>query len=344
MERFLNEEAVQRSKARARRCRRMICVLAGLALAFFVLLCLLTRTGNAQTMLRLAIAGTVLSGWWIIALWLFALEPAQAEERHLTGLAAQEPETREGRFFLTGDSFRIPRSVRVRKARLETEAEALSLNVNEKLVRCMPPDGSTVRVEIARKFITGMEVLTSGTEQPARPAPSRLRGFFRGFGRFLLPAVLWAMLALVFTGFVFNQITDTAPADKIVIYADCEVRNAPELAEKLEKSLEGAVRMVKIHPFSYAMFDTARLRQADLYIIPDSRKEAYREWLLPEDGVPVADPAAGLAAAPDYFLYDPAETYRIFPGSGSVHLEDGLAIRASELLIALTGDAKEGNP
>ena len=111
MERFLNEEAVRNSKARTRRYRRILRILAGLALAFFVLMCLLTRTGNAQTTLYLAMAGAVLSGWGIIALWLFGLEPARAEEKHLAGLAALEPETREGWFFLTGDSFRAAQAI-----------------------------------------------------------------------------------------------------------------------------------------------------------------------------------------------------------------------------------------
>ena len=207
----------------------------------------------------------------------------------------------------------------------------------------MPPDGSLVRAETARKFITGLEVLEAGG-QADRQKPSRWKAFTRGFGRFLLPAVLWTLTALVFTGFVFNQITDTAPKNKIVIYADCEIRNAPELAERLEKELGGAVRMVKIHPFSYAMFDTARLKQADLYIVPDSREETYCEWFAGEDALTVRDPAAGTAAAADHFLYEPEETYRIRTGSASVHLEDGLARRAAELLAAMTGGEKEEQP
>lgn len=340
MERFLNEEAVLNSKKRSRRYTRILCALAALALVFFVTVCLLTRTGNARTMLCLAMAGTILAGWGIAALWLFAVEPARAEESHLAGLAALEPETRKGRFFMTGDSFRIPRSVRVRKVRLETETETLSLNINENLAGRMPPDGSLVRAEIARKFITGLEVLEPGSGQAVRAKPSRAGRFFRAFGQFLLPAVLWAMLAAVFTGFIFNQITDAAPADKIVIYADCEVQNAPELAERMEKQLEGKIRMVKIHPFSYAMFDSNRLKQADLYIVPDSHREKYGKWFPAEDGIVLYDPASGREAAGAYFLFVPEggtpEPYRVYPGGSSVHLEDGLAREAAELLVSIT--------
>ena len=348
MEHFLNEEAVQRSRARVRRYKRLFCALIVLALVFFVVLCLLTRTGNARTMLYLAMAGMVLAGWGLILLWQFAVEPAQAEEKHLSGLAELEPEIREGRFSLTGDAFRIPRSVRIRKVRLETEEETLSLNLNERLADRMPPNGSLVRAEIARKFIIGLEVLEAGALPAVRPKSSRLRKAFRALGRFFLPAVLWAMLAVLFTGFVFNQITDTAPANKIVIYADCEVRNAPQLAEKLEKALDGQIRMVKIHPFAYAMFDSARLKQADLYIVPDSHITEYREWFLPKEGLTLYDPASGQETAGAYFLYVPeggtSEPFRLYPGRDSVHLEDGLARRAAELLVSITESEKEETP
>ena len=336
MEPFLNEEAIRKSKARAALYTRLLAVLAALAAVLFVLLCLLTRTGNARVMLIVAMAAVTAAGWILICLWLFAAEPARAEARHLTGLAAAEKQIREGRISLTGGSFRIPKSVRVRKVRLETESEVLSLNVSEKRVRDLPPDGSLVRAETARKFITGIEVLKPGPGQAPEAKRSRVKAFFHGFGRFILPALLWAVLATVLTGFVFNQITDTAPENKIVIFADCEVQNAPELAEKLETALNGAVRMVIIHPFSYAMFDSVRLKQADLYLVPDSHADEYREWFLREEGLP--------APAGDYFLYDGAETCRLYPGAASVHLEDGLARRAAELLISITDTAKEEDP
>ena len=168
MERFLNDEAVQRSKARVRSAARLFTCLGGLALALFILLCLLTRTGNARLMLAIAMAAMIAAGWGMICLWLFLMEPARAEAQHLASLAKAEKQIREGRFFLTGDRFRIPKSVRVQKARLETADGTLSLNVSEKLAEQMPPDGSLVQVETARKFITGMEVLEYGTAMGRR--------------------------------------------------------------------------------------------------------------------------------------------------------------------------------
>ena len=102
--------------------------------------------------------------------------------------------------------------------------------------------------------------------------------------------------------------------------------------------------MVKIHPFSYAMFDSDRLKQADLYIIPDSRAEEYRDWIMPGNGFPAYDPVSGQAVAEDCFLYDQAETYRLYIGNASVHLEDGLARKASELLLSMIDAITEETP
>ena len=344
MECFLNDETIQDSRIRVRRVKRILYGLVVLTLALLVVLCLLTHTGNARTMLFITMLSMVLLGWGIIALWMFAAEPMKAEEQHLTGLAAAEPECREGLFFLDSDVFRIPKSVRVRKVRLETGEEPLSLNLNDRLTGKMPPDGSRVRVRTARKFITALEVLESGPACDPRRKPTGVNKVLRGSGRFFLPAVLWAMTAVLFTGFVFNQITDTSPENKIVLYADCELQNAPVLAEKLEKALDGAVRMVKIHPFSYAMFDTGRLKQADLYIIPDSRAEEYRDWVMPGSGLPVYDPVSGQAVGEDCFLYSQTETYRLYMGNASVHLEDGLARKTSELLFSLNNAVTEDTP
>ena len=80
MERFLNEEVILRSRERVRRRARIFYFLTAAALAVFVALCLMTRTGNAAFMTRAAIVWAVLSGWAVIAFRAFALDPAKAEE------------------------------------------------------------------------------------------------------------------------------------------------------------------------------------------------------------------------------------------------------------------------
>ena len=346
METFLTEAAVRESVEKAR-CRTW--VFRGLiifALGLFTVLCLLVRTGNARIMLYAAGGTAVLLGWAAIAWWMFALEPARAEEQHRTGLkAAGEPSVYEGVFTLREGSFRIPKSVRIYKVSLDTGEDTLSLNLAESLLEKAPADGSRVRVQTLRKFITGIEVLTPGPDAAPRRRPSRGKVVFRALARLFPAAVIWAMVAVMLTGFVFTRITDTDPAHKITVYVWCEVRNAPELAERLERELDGAVRMVKVHPFGYAMFGSEAIRTADLYIVPDSQKEEYRDWFAPEDGeaeasgIPVYDPDTGMNVAGTYFLYAPEgvppEPYRLYVGIASPHREDGLARRAVELLMAV---------
>ena len=345
MKQFLTEEAIRKSEKRAKNGTRILVLCIALGAAAVAAIALATRTGNARAMTWTAIAAAAAAGWGILAFWMFRVKPDRAEARHLKGLAEETPRELTGRLAVRKDSFRIPKSVRVRKVGLETEGETLSLNVDEKLAGEMPADGSLVRVTAARKFITGVEVLEEGggdREHAGEPAGKRA---LRAAGSFIPAAVLWLIAAVLLVGFVFVRITDTDPAHKITVYADCAVSNAAELAEKLEAGMEGAVRMVKVHPFSYALFGTSGLKAADLYIIPDSRIGEYSGWTAPEAGIPVYDPARGLAAAGDYFAYAPegekGEVYRLYYGKESVHREDGLAEKAAKLLCGMA-DADGG--
>ena len=266
---------------------------------------------------------------------LFAVEEAKAEASHLASLREAEGEIREGVLKLDPEGFRIPKSIRVLKVYLETDKETLSLNLNEKLRAKVPPDGSRVRVKTARKFIVGMEILEKAAGDTPRAVPSVWKKTRRNAGKFFPGAVIWIMLAILLTGFVFARITDTDPSRKITVFADCKIRDAADLAEKLEKGMEGSVRMVKVHPFSYAMLDSAQIKNADLYIVPDSKKEEFAEWFQEEYAV-VADPEHDDAICLAYFQYEEgASVYRLYIGAASPHLKDGLARKAAELLISM---------
>ena len=343
MELFWTPDLVQRSKNRARRNTRILAAAAAGMLILFTVMCLMTRTGNARVMLAAAMISMVLAGWGILAFWLFAAEPSRSEARHLEGLSEAGRQIREGRITLDPESFRIPKSVRVLKVKLETEEETLSLNLNEKYRKRVPPDGSHVRVQTARKFITGLETLESAQCSALRKQPPGWKKILRALGRFFPGAVIWTLLAVILTGFVFTRITDTDPAHKITIYADCRVEHAAELAEKLEKKLNGSVRMVKVHPFTFALFGTEQLKSADLYIVPDTRKAEYADWLGEGEGLVMADPDTGLSVAGKYFQYNETEdkpsVFRMYCGGKSVHLEDGLARKTAELLLKVgTGE------
>ena len=84
--------------------------------------------------------------------------------------------------------------------------------------------------------------------------------------------------------FSSSRITDTDAAHKITIYVDGQVRNEAQLAARLEKELPDPVRMVQIHPFSYAMFGSAALKAADLFIVPDSDRDQFADWFHEQVG------------------------------------------------------------
>lgn len=78
---------------------------------------------------------------------------------------------------------------------------------------------------------------------------------------------LLAMASFIFWGWIFTLLTDTVPARKIVIYSDIPQMDESALTAELEKDLPDGIRMIRVHPFTYAMFDTSEPLSADLYIL-----------------------------------------------------------------------------
>ena len=179
----------------------------------------------------------------------------------------------------------------------------------------------------------------------------------------LVPAlILWLMLSVLVWGFVFTRITDTDPAHKLTLFIDCQVPGDVALAVQLEEGLGGNIRMVKVHPFSYAMLDGEQLKNADLYIIREDDLDTYREWLtpLPDDiqdkekvyraegqawGVLIYDAETKTGTAQDDIQYETpgmdSVNYYLCFGSASRHLAanenaaDNAAVDAARLLLSL---------
>lgn len=164
------------------------------------------------------------------------------------------------------------------------------------------------------------------------------------FSRFfdLVPLMLlWLMLSIFLWSFVFNILTDTAPENKIVLFADAPLTDDTGLAVLLEEVVEAPVEMVQVRSFSYAMMDSREIENADLYIVSADQVETYREWfaplpdelqnrdgLLALDGVPygvkVFDAAAGKGVAAGHIAYAwPGREdvdYYLFFGRSSLHV------------------------
>lgn len=335
MEWFSTEAELSAWKNRDKRLTAAFRILIVLTLITFIVLCLLVRTENADSLHLVLMAVTVVMGWICIIVYQLGIKEARTQAGHLDMLLKGEKDFREGRITLTRETIRIPKSIRIRKVLLDAgEEEPARLNLDERWISRMPPDGSRVRLALAHSYIAGVETLehapaekSNGTSRrPARPQ----------WGKLLPLLGIWALVAVFFSSFVFYQITDTVPANKLTLYIDGEVQNETRLAVLLEKGLPSPIRMVQVHPFTYAMFGSDALRAADLYIVPDSDLEQFADWFAPgEESVLVHDPESGVSVADTWILYTPEETYRLYLGAASAHLEDGLARQGAELFMNL---------
>lgn len=147
--------------------------------------------------------------------------------------------------------------------------------------------------------------------------------------------LLWLILSAVLWGFVYGLITDAPAEKKLVIYADVYACRDRELAEELEKTMPAGLKMIRVHPFDYAMFSDSELLNADLYLVPESRAGDYLDSYSPLDGAALPWPEAGLwcfegvaygvsfQGAASYIDYAPpgeqAEPYYLFFGVNSAH-------------------------
>ena len=168
--------------------------------------------------------------------------------------------------------------------------------------------------------------------------------------------VLWALLSTVFWAWIFTLVTDTVPEKKVTVYVLTEECRSTELALQLEETRPEGIKMIKVHPFSYAAFGNADLLGADLYIVgekdaeemlpsfapldgedwdPDGREELRRDGTL--YGVKIYDGAAGAGAAASFIGYEPGQDYYLFFNADSLHLGsgDGAALRVAEALLKL---------
>ena len=367
MESFISRQELAEQQHRFRFSAWVFRGLAMAMLAGFIVMCLVIRTANERTVTGAMILSMTLAGWACIAVYRLRVRPARAKAGHLEMLLTGETEEYEGILHLSGRTIQVPKSIRVRRVTLEgdpkpnpaEEPDRKSLNVDDSLAGRMPSEGSRVRVQAVNDYITGLEVLSAGGGSAGKAAGAgRARQALRQVSALVIPFILWTMAVVIVGGFIFTRIMDTDAGHKIVIYADCEVRNGPELADRLERQLGDPVRMVKVRPFTYDMFGSTEIQEGDLYIVSAGKAEDLRAWFvpLPEDmragenmlvldGVPYGVPAycreTWDEAAGAYFDYEPKETYYLVFSAASLHLEgnegatDNRAAEAAKMLLEI---------
>ena len=131
------------------------------ALIICIVLCAQVNTGNAERMLYTVIGLFTVAGWIAILLLRLIYFPSAAICRHMKSILGGAEEELEGRLSLSPAAFQIPKGILARKISLavEGEEEPRKLNIDDRLVKKLPPDGTRVRIRTVRKFITAIEVL-----------------------------------------------------------------------------------------------------------------------------------------------------------------------------------------
>ena len=186
-----------------------------------------------------------------------------------------------------------------------------------------------------------------------------MRTLRRIFSRFHL-YVMWFFVAFLTVGLLFSRLNDTDEARKVVLYADVPSLRDVELAAALEGEMPEGIRMIQVHPFSYAMFDSDSLLRADLYIIPQTLVEDYADGFraIPDGlfdaeggyrrggelwGLKVWDAASRRGIATDYISY-PDEDCWLFFNKDSLHVlslggtGDDAAVETARALLNMGGD------
>ena len=159
--------------------------------------------------------------------------------------------------------------------------------------------------------------------------------FFKNLWSRLPLFLLWGVISFMLWGWIFTFVTDTSPEKKVTVYCHVPGLEDRALAAELEKTMPEGLKMIKVHSFDYVMFGT--VTGGDVYIIPASEIEPFREDLAPVEGdfgVKVYDPVTGEGAAAAYIRYG-GEEYYLFLGAGSPHLEDGKALAVAKDLMNL---------
>lgn len=149
--------------------------------------------------------------------------------------------------------------------------------------------------------------------------------------------VLWALISALLWMWIFTFVTDTSPENKVTLYCLTPQMQDVRLAAALEETMPEGLRMIQAHPFSYVMFGVDDFYRGDIFILPASEIENYKELLSPPEegqGVKVYDAATGTGAAASYIDYTD-EDYYLFLGTGSMHLEDGKALAVARSLLNL---------
>ncbi|MGM9668154.1 MAG: hypothetical protein ACI3VZ_00150 [Faecousia sp.] len=165
--------------------------------------------------------------------------------------------------------------------------------------------------------------------------------------------LLWLVLSSMIWSWIFALIGDTSTYKKITIYVDSRICADLDLTLALEEDLPEGIRMIKVHPFSYVVFDEPAMLESDIYIIRESEIDNYLEALYPITemsqwyagketcvrdgevyGVRIYDAQTGEGSLQSFITYEDEDYYLVFVKE-SKHIGNQNGSRGDDLAFVI---------
>ena len=137
--------------------RVVLLTLTALAMGACVLLCCLVTTRNAARMELAVILTSIFSGWILITLRYELVVLARREAEHTANMLAGPRVTRTGTLSFTGETVRIPNSIRVRRLALQEGNEVRHLSVNVTRAKALGDLPRQITVSTVHDFVVAVE-------------------------------------------------------------------------------------------------------------------------------------------------------------------------------------------
>lgn len=338
-----SREVFERQEKQNRIWKTVLSAIAAAAVIAEIILFVLTNTKNQQVTIYWIIGVAVVTGWIIIYFNVFRRGVISREAQHAENMLTGEREELEGTLKLSDEVLRIKKSITIRKAELYNADGRHRLNVHVDRAALLPE--GKVRVWTVSNYIAAFEA-PEGYEPSGKAPKKKHFRFLRNVLSQLHSFAAWAIVAAIFTGWIFTNVTDTKAANKVEIFINAYETENMELRLELEENLPEGIRMIKVHRFTEALFGDRTFLNADIYIVRASDVEELRDAFSGE-GIKVYDAETGRGAADGYISYwvpgAESEDYYLFYGINSLHTgkQDTAAFYVAERFMEIGKEAEK---
>ena len=338
-----SREVFERQEKQNRIWKTVLIAIAAAAVIAEIILFVLTNTKNQQVTIYWIIGVAVVTGWIIIYFNVFRRGVISREAQHAENMLTGEREELEGTLKLSDEVLRIKKSITIRKAELYNADGRHRLNVHVDRAALLPE--GKVRVWTVSNYIAAFEA-PEGYEPSGKAPKKKHFRFLRNVLSQLHSFAAWAIVAAIFTGWIFTNVTDTKAAKKVEIFVNAYETENMELRLELEENLPEGIRMIKVHRFTEALFGDRTFLNADIYIVRASDVEELRDAFSGE-GIKVYDAETGRGAADGYISYwvpgAESEDYYLFYGINSLHTgkQDTAAFYVAERFMKIGKEAEK---